>query len=544
MEVSLPKQVSFWLDASPDIKKFPTLKTDLKSDVVIVGGGMVGVSVAVYLANRGVSVILLEKNHIASGDTALSTGFLTRVPDTSLSGIRRMYGADFLRDILEIGRTTQKELFHRIKECNLECGFTKTESYFGAYQASDPVFAAEVEALEGIDAGALVYQSPVGSFVRAIKFLQEGKCDARKLLHAILEQEKNNPNLAVYEETEVLSIVVSDSGVVAHTPQGLVEAGRVIVATGLPHSSFTETRGLVREKISYVITARYRSAPPIPDALFWDTASPYFYYRLVTPTMLMLGGCDAFVGVFEDSVRKDPYRELQLFLKSRLPGDHEVVQNWSGSLFETKDGLPYAFEHPEYLGRVFIGCGLAGNGLVLGMALAHTLGDMVQGKKTRATELFSLDRTGEVLPRVEQAKEKETVRQKVFVRAALLADIAEGKPYCTELGEHTIALFLIGGRYYAINNICSHAGGPLCKGALKGSVIQCPIHGAQFNVKTGAVVGPPAVRPQLTYPVRVRGEAVEVEVEMDVPKDQAVSPDHAEVARERRFSLSWLRRFF
>ncbi|OGZ45290.1 MAG: hypothetical protein A2756_01565 [Candidatus Ryanbacteria bacterium RIFCSPHIGHO2_01_FULL_48_27] len=546
MEAPASKQSSFWLNASPDAKKFPVLETNLKSDVVIVGGGMIGVCTAVYLANQGISVILLEKNHIASGDTALSTGFLTRVPDTILSRIRQTYGADFLREILEVSRAAQKKLFDEIERNSLMCDFTRTESYFGAYHANDLMLADEIAALDGIDVGALVWQSPVGPFARAIKFLQEGKCNARQLLVSMLEREKNNPHLVVYEETEIRSIVVSDLGVLVRAAGGLVEAGRVVVTTGLPHVSFAEARALVREKISHVVVARYTARPPIPDALFWDTASPYFYYRLVAPHMLMLGGCDTFVDAPSDPKRRDPLAELELFLKSRLPGDHEIVYSWSGGLFETKDGLPYVFEHPQYPGRVFIACGFGGNGLVMGKAAAYVLGDLVQGKKTRAALLFGLERTGEVLSLSEAKNNGETIRQKIFVRVATIADVIDAKPYCAEARGHKIALFLIGGKYYAISNTCSHAGGSLCRGTLTGDSIQCPVHGAKFNVATGAVMGPPALRPQLTYPVRVRGRDVEVEVEVEMPKGPAVQDQqsHTRIQTAGSTWRSWLRRFF
>ena len=66
----------------------------------------------------------------------------------------------------------------------------------------------------------------------------------------------------------------------------------------------------------------------------------------------------------------------------------------------------------------------------------------------------------------------------------------------------------IDGKLYAIANKCTHVGGPLGKGTLVGSVIQCPWHGSKFDVKTGAVVGGPAQKPEPTFQVRVENSAV------------------------------------
>lgn len=75
-----------------------------------------------------------------------------------------------------------------------------------------------------------------------------------------------------------------------------------------------------------------------------------------------------------------------------------------------------------------------------------------------------------------------------------------------------IALFKVGGSFYAIDNTCPHAGGPLAEGELEGEVVTCPWHGSQFNVKTGQLIAPPAQEGVKSFPVRVTGNDVEVEV--------------------------------
>ena len=98
-----------------------------------------------------------------------------------------------------------------------------------------------------------------------------------------------------------------------------------------------------------------------------------------------------------------------------------------------------------------------------------------------------------------------------YVRVASIGEIGPGesKRVYPEPGEY-IVLCNVGGSYYAIRDACSHDGGILGFGDLQGDLIKCPRHDAEFNVTTGEVVSPPAVRPVQTYPVRVRGEDVEV----------------------------------
>jgi 3-phenylpropionate/trans-cinnamate dioxygenase ferredoxin subunit len=76
-----------------------------------------------------------------------------------------------------------------------------------------------------------------------------------------------------------------------------------------------------------------------------------------------------------------------------------------------------------------------------------------------------------------------------------------------------IALCNVDGSFYAIADVCTHDGGPLDQGELEGDQIECPRHGALFDVKTGKALTLPAVVPVQTYPVQVDGDDVKVSVE-------------------------------
>ena len=90
-------------------------------------------------------------------------------------------------------------------------------------------------------------------------------------------------------------------------------------------------------------------------------------------------------------------------------------------------------------------------------------------------------------------------------------DLEAGK--LVDAGGQTIAIFDLGGNYYAIENTCPHRGGPLAEGKMDGEEVICPWHGARFNIKTGAVLAPPASQGVKSFPVRVTGDDVEVEIE-------------------------------
>jgi 3-phenylpropionate/trans-cinnamate dioxygenase ferredoxin subunit len=99
-----------------------------------------------------------------------------------------------------------------------------------------------------------------------------------------------------------------------------------------------------------------------------------------------------------------------------------------------------------------------------------------------------------------------------WVRVAQAAEVAPGTAVVVETGGRRIALCNTGDGVYAIDDVCTHDGGPLDQGHLEGKEIECPRHGARFDVTTGKVLCLPAVRPLKTYLARNTDGAIEIEV--------------------------------
>lgn len=100
-----------------------------------------------------------------------------------------------------------------------------------------------------------------------------------------------------------------------------------------------------------------------------------------------------------------------------------------------------------------------------------------------------------------------------FVKVATTDEIADQPAKCVEVDGQKIALFRAEGTFYALSDTCTHRGGPLSEGDLEGAVVTCPWHGAKFDVMTGAVLGPPARTGVKSYPVKVTGSDIEIELE-------------------------------
>ena len=100
-----------------------------------------------------------------------------------------------------------------------------------------------------------------------------------------------------------------------------------------------------------------------------------------------------------------------------------------------------------------------------------------------------------------------------WARAANRSELASGEILGVEVAGHSIALYDVDGNIFATDNICTHAYARLSDGWLDGELIECPLHAARFDVRTGKVLDPPATVDLKTYPVRVVEGEIEVKLD-------------------------------
>src|SRR5262245_42442586 len=100
----------------------------------------------------------------------------------------------------------------------------------------------------------------------------------------------------------------------------------------------------------------------------------------------------------------------------------------------------------------------------------------------------------------------------VFTKVATVAEVPAGRSKQVTVNGVKVALFNVNGTFYAVNDTCTHRGGPLSEGTLTGTEVECPWHGAKFNVTNGQHLSPPARSGVASYKVQVVGDEVRVEV--------------------------------
>jgi 3-phenylpropionate/trans-cinnamate dioxygenase ferredoxin subunit len=97
-----------------------------------------------------------------------------------------------------------------------------------------------------------------------------------------------------------------------------------------------------------------------------------------------------------------------------------------------------------------------------------------------------------------------------FVTVATTPELQPGERMVVEMGRHWVAIFNVEGKYYAIEDVCTHDDGPLVDGDLAGCTISCPRHGATFDISTGKALTAPALIDVQSYDVQIDGENIQI----------------------------------
>lgn len=106
----------------------------------------------------------------------------------------------------------------------------------------------------------------------------------------------------------------------------------------------------------------------------------------------------------------------------------------------------------------------------------------------------------------------EVIEASEFTRFCKVEDLPAGGKKALKIGDTWVLVCNTKGKLYAVSGVCSHAVKPLVNGRVRNCAITCPVHGARFNLETGEALALPATKPIATYPVRVMGEWIEVQV--------------------------------
>ena len=376
------------------------LNRDISTDVVIVGGGIAGMTTAYLLTRAGKKVAVVDDGNVGSGETGRTTAHITHALDDRYYHIEKVHGKRGAR-IAAASHTAAIDLIEAIvREEGIGCDFQRLDGYLFL----DPTdkkksLEDELEATHraGIVGTELVDRAPLRSFDTGpcIRFPDQAQFQPLKYLAGVASAVIRKGG-QIYTGTHAQDVMSTG---VKTTEGHRVAAKKVVVTTNAP---IVDRISKIYDKQiayrTYAIGARIRKGA-VPKALYWDTGNqkskntvpPYHYVRVQELEgrdydLLIVGGEDHETGNASDMDKR--YSTLESWAKRRFPIE-DIEYRWSGQVLESKDSMAFIGRNPKDKRRnIFIATGDSGNGITHGTIAGIILSDLVLGKRNEWAKLY------------------------------------------------------------------------------------------------------------------------------------------------------------
>jgi glycine/D-amino acid oxidase-like deaminating enzyme/nitrite reductase/ring-hydroxylating ferredoxin subunit len=493
----------FWA-ADVSGPEFPPLDHDEHTDVVVVGGGITGLTAAYLLATAGKRVVLLERARLAEIDTGHTTAHLTMVTDTRLTELADRLGRSHAQAVWDAGLAAIHQIDAIVQARGIDCGFAWVDGFLHAPIGTPRDDQAEAFQKEAALARELGFDV---TFVDDVPFAggPGWRADGQARFHprqylAGLAAALQMAGGRIYERSAVETFSDAPLGVTANG--FAVTADDVVIAThnplaglaSLPMATLFQTK--LALYTSYALAARV-PAGRVPDALWWDTATPYRYLRIAPAgdhDVVILGGEDHKTG--QAPYTPACYATLEAALRALLP-DATVVARWSGQVIETPDGLPYMGPMADHQ---YAATGFSGNGLTFGTLGGMLCADAILGRANPWADLFEPGRKALGRSLWDYAKENTDypyyLARDRFARVEgrSLREVKRGTGKILALDGQTVAAYRDEEGVLSVRSAtCTHMG---CRVAWNAAerTWDCPCHGSRFS-PYGQVISGPAEAP-------------------------------------------------
>lgn len=490
------KTTPYWLDGVN--WSFPPLREDTHAEVLVIGGGITGITTAWLLAREGVRVVLVDREDPARRDTGHTTAHLTYMTDTRLSDLVAAFGGREALLAWQAGAAAMDLICQATTELKLDCELKTVPGYLVAAKGDDitgerATLAQEAEWARqaGFDV-RLIDEAPVTGRP-GIRFADQMEFHPVRYLQG-LAKEAESKGARIFANTEVTAFEDEPRRVKAGRHR--IHYDHVVIATHVPLQGNAGTFGAALFQTKLALYSSYAVAARIPAAsvkeMIWsDTADPFLYLRMFRTGdsgIAILGGEDHKTGQVEPT--EECYRKLEQALAKMVP-EAVVTHRWSGQVVETVDGLPYIGESGD---GQYVATGFSGNGMTFGTVAAIMARDWVKDVRNPWSKLFDPGRkTGSAV--LEYVKENadypaRMVTDRLKVKKGDPADLApgEGKVMIRD-GKRVAACRDASGEIHLCSAVCPHLGCIVAWNAAEGTW-DCPCHGSRFTAEGRVIAGP------------------------------------------------------
>ncbi|MFC4404415.1 FAD-dependent oxidoreductase [Gracilibacillus xinjiangensis] len=493
------KRIPLWKENSK-IKDFPQLKNNEKTDVVVVGAGLTGVTTAYLLATNGVKVILVDREEIGHGTTGHTTAKITAQHGMIYNEFISHFGKEqaLLYFQSQVDAMTRMEKI--IKDLAIECHFEKQDAYlFTNDEKNQRKLESEFEAYQTLDIdGEGLLELPINFPMKyALKMRDQAQFHPMYYLKALVDEIIKHGG-KIYEKTPIYDIDSTDHRVVRALNQNTIVCDHVVIATHFP---FYEGEALYSARMypsrSYV--AGFSSDVKYPGGMYLSVDNPTRSLRSIIHNeqeIWLLGGEDHKTGQYQNNTM--PYSLLKDFGEANF-SVKEWQYEWSAQDYITLDKLPYIGRLNKNRPEIFVATGYRKWGMTNSMVAANIISGLILQKDNPYIDLYRSNRF-HADPDLKQFISTNTNVAKEFVTGKIVSEKQDMKQLktnsATKVKHHgqTIGLFKdMQGKVHAVDTTCTHLG---CEVNWNNTekTWDCPCHGSRFEYN-GDVVEGPAIEP-------------------------------------------------
>ncbi|HXU28924.1 MAG TPA: FAD-dependent oxidoreductase, partial [Bacteroidia bacterium] len=397
-QFSAGKNISCWFEPGVDTAAFTELSQNQETDVVIIGGGLAGISAAYCLTQAGKKVIVVEDGFIGSGETGRTTAQIVTALDERYFKMEEIFGAEKTTLIAQSHKTAIDFIEQTIEKEKIDCDFKRIPGYLFLHESDEREnLSKEYDALIkcGLQAELLNETPGIVKQGKSILYHKQAQFQPLKYILGLCKVIEAKGG-KIFCNTHAADI--NSKGIT--TDKGFtVTASYIVVATNAPVNDKYSMMLKQWAYRSYVIASLIKKNT-LPYALWWDTgdqnsdtrSTPYHYVRLHTYNdefdLLISGGEDHEAGKPGKHSEEERYALLEKWTRERF-AITDVVSKWSGEVMVPMDSIAYIGKNQHDKDNVFIITGDAGIGMTYCTIGGLLISDLITGKKNEWENIYS-----------------------------------------------------------------------------------------------------------------------------------------------------------
>ncbi len=500
----LPESSASYWEESIDFDAFPRLDADKQFDVVVVGGGITGITSAYMLVNEGFKVAVVEAGRLLNGTTGHTTAKVTAQHDLIYNEFIQNIGQDHAKLYYEANIEAVNFIKETVKQLQIDCDFSEQDAYL--YATTDQYarkLEAEAKAYKklGIN-GELVDQMPVDMDIKsALVMKDQAQFHPIKYLSHLIQVIKEKGG-AIFENTTAVNVETGKQPTVLTKDGGRITGDFVLSCTHFP---FYEGIGLYSTRLyadrSYILAVE--TTKPFPGGMYISADQPTRSMRSVMidgKEMVLIAGESHKTGQGENTILH--YEALASFGEQTF-GLKNIHYRWSAQDLVTLDKVPYIGAITSDQPNLLIATGFRKWGMSNGTAAALLFRDMVKGEENHFQQLYTPSRIN-MDPSLKNFFTQnanvaaQLVKGKLELPDQDIEDLAKDEAAIVSVkGERKGAYKDKEGTVHIVDTTCTHVG---CEVGWNEAerTWDCPCHGSRFSY-TGEVIEGPAEKPLQQY---------------------------------------------